>query len=86
MVRRSTERGPPAVPVANRTQHCGDTRLGSGRIVEVTRVEHCDNGDGADAIEARPLALHQGLLHSAPMFDVGGWRFRWRFGAGIGQG
>ena len=38
----------------------------------ILRVEHGDYGDGADAIEACPLTLNEGLLDCFPVFGVGG--------------
>ena len=52
------------------TEHGGDAMFGCGGIVEILRVEHGDDGDGAGAIEPGPLALHEGVLHGLPVVVV----------------
>ena len=86
MVGGSAEGGASATVVADRTQYGSDACLRRGGIVDVARVEQRDDGSGADAIKACPLALHQRLLHIAPVLDVCGGSFRRWQGGRIGQG
>jgi hypothetical protein len=50
-----------------RMQHGGDAMFRSGGIVEVLRIEHGDDRNGAGPIHACPLALHQRVLYGEPM-------------------
>ena len=52
-------------------KHLADPALRTVGAEIVTGVQHGDDGFGADAIEASPLAMHQALLHTAPVGDIG---------------
>src|ERR1700734_618522 len=54
------------------TGNGSDAMPRGGGIVEILRVEHGDDGNGAGAIEAGPLTLHEGMLHGLPVIVVAG--------------